>query len=115
MEQDARIPVIFGQQPDADDITLVEEGLAPPEAGQVQRFSSALPGHLPGCSCCVTRSAAAAALGEVFRARATGALPLFTRLLVQATPAGRLDIETALAQDALCRARFRLGHGEAEM
>jgi hypothetical protein len=107
MEQDARIPVIFGQQPGADDMTLLEDGFDAPAAGHVQRFSAKLPGHLPGCSCCVARSPAASALAAVFRARATGAAPYFHRLLVLASAAGYLDIETALAQDALCRARFR--------
>jgi len=108
MEQDTRIPVVFGQQPDANDMVLLEEGLGAPAAGRIQRFTTAMPGHLLGCSCCVARSPAATALAAVFRARATGTVPYFTRLLIQATPAGRLDIEVALAQDALCRARFRL-------
>jgi hypothetical protein len=108
MEQDARIPVIFGQQPSADDMVLLEEGLAAPALGHVQRFSTKLPGHLPGCSCCVARSPAATALASVFRARATGTAPYFNQLLIFSSPAGRLDIEAALAQDALCRARFRL-------
>jgi len=106
MQQDARIPVVFGQQPEPDDMVLVENGLAAPEFGHVQRFSAGLPGHLPGCSCCVARSSAAAALGAAFRARATGTAPYFNRLLILASPAGRLDMETALAQDVLCRARF---------
>lgn len=107
MEQDARIPVIFGQQPNADDMTLVEEGVDAPRAGHVHRFSVKQPGHLPGCSCCVARSPAASALAAVFRARATGAVPFFTRLLVIATPEGSMDILLALTQDALCQARFR--------
>jgi len=89
-------------------MVLVEEGLPAPALGHVQRFSTKLPGHLPGCSCCAARSPAATALAAAFRARATGAAPYFNTLLVLASPAGRLDVETALAQDALCRARFRL-------
>lgn len=108
MQQDPRIPVIFEQQPEPDDMVLVEEGLAAPEFGHVQRFVLGLPGHLPGCSCCVARSPAAAALAAAFRARATGTAPYFKRLLVLASPAGRLDMEAALAQDVLCRARFYL-------
>ena len=108
MEQDTRIPVIFGTQPEPNDMVLLEEGIAPPEVGHVHRFAAALPGHLPGCSCCVARSPAAAALAAAFRARATGTAPYFKRLLVLASPGGRLDIETALAQDILCRARFVL-------
>jgi hypothetical protein len=108
MEQDARIPVIFGQQPEADDMILLEEGLDAPRTGHVQRFSARLPGHLLGCSCCVARSPAASALAAAFRARATGVAPYFNRLLVLATPAGCMDIMSALSQDALCRARFRL-------
>jgi hypothetical protein len=108
MEQDARIPVIFGQQPRADDMVLVEESLPTPELGHVLRFAAGTSGHAPGCSCCVARSPAAAALAAAFRARATGKAPFFNRLLVLAGPAGRLDIEAALAQDLLCGARFRL-------
>jgi hypothetical protein len=108
MEQDARIPVIFGQQPRADDMVLLEEGFTPPEAGHFLRFSAKTSGHVPGCTCCVTQSPAAAALAAAFRARATGKSPFFNRLLVLATPEGRLDIEAALAQDVLSRARFRL-------
>ncbi len=95
-------------------MTLLEEGMTAPPAGHVQRFTTKLPGHLPGCSCCVARSPAATALAAAFRARATGAAPYFSRLLVLASPAGRMDIEAAVAQDALCQARFRLA-GEAEM
>src|SRR6516164_7450930 len=105
MEQDTRIPVIFGQQPGADDMVLLEDGQPPPAAGHVQVFTTKLPGHLPGCYCCVARSPAATALATAFRARATGSAPYFTRLLVLASPAGDMDISLALAQDALCRAR----------
>jgi hypothetical protein len=112
MKQDARILVIFGQQPEPGDMVLVEEGLdvpaSAPASAQVLRFTAGTPGHLPGCSCCVARSPAASVLAAAFRARATGTALYFTRLLVLASPAGRLDIETALAQDVLCRARFRL-------
>lgn len=108
MERDTRIPVLFGQQPGPDDTVFLEEGLAAPGAGHVRRFAAALPRHLPGCACCVARSPAATALAAAFRDRATGAAPYFVRLLVVASPAGRLDIEHALAEDALCRARYRL-------
>ena len=114
MEQDARIPVIFGQHPGADDMVLVQQGLLAPATGHVLQFATEAPGHLPGCLCCVGRSPAAAALATAFRARVTGESPFFKRLIVLATPAGRLAIEAALAQDALCRARFRLSD-EVEM
>ncbi len=107
MAQDARIPVLFGQPPGPDDTVLLEEGLEPPATGHLLGFTTALPGHMPGCSCCVARSPAATALAAAFRARATGTVPYFTRLLVLASPTGQLDIEAALAEDALCRARFR--------
>ncbi len=90
-------------------MVLLEEGLAAPETRYLQRFTAGLSGHLPACSCCVARSPAAAALAAAFRARATGTAPYFRRLLVLASPAGRLDIETALAQDILCQARFVVG------
>lgn len=109
IEQDARIPVIFGQQPGADDMVLLQDGCAAPATGHVLPFSSSLPGHLPGCFCCAARSPAAAALAAAYVARATGKAPYFKSLLVMALPAGRQAIEQALAEDVLCRARFRLG------
>ena len=107
MKQDTRIPVLFGHPPEPDDAVLVEEGCDAPPGAYVLRFAAQTTGHLPGCSCCVARSPAALALAAAFRARATGAAPYFSRLLVLATPAGRMSIEAALDQDVLCRARFR--------
>ncbi len=114
MEQDARIPVIFGQQPGADDMVLLEEGLTAPASVHILQFTTSLPGHLPGCSCCTGRSPAATALAAAFRARAMGESHFFKQLIVISTPAGKRAIKAALTQDALCRARFRLS-GEDEM
>lgn len=112
MDQDSRIPVFFEGQPGPDDMTLLEEGMPPP-TGHVWPFSlkaaGLAPGHAPGCGCCVARGAAAVALGALFRARALGTVPGFGRLLVRASPAGRLDILSALEHDLLCNARFRPG------
>lgn len=105
---DARIPLRFGALPREEELVLLEDGLAPPCSGLIWRFSRNISEHMPGCSCCAARSKAASALGAAFRARATGAAPYFTRVLVLASPEGRMDVLAAMAQDLLCRARFRL-------
>ncbi len=109
MSADSRIPVVFGQQPGAQDVVLAEEGVAVAPALHVRRFTAALPGHLAGCACCVPRGAGGEALAKLFRDRATGAVPYFSRVVVLASPAGRGAIRAALEDDALTRARYRLG------
>ncbi len=107
MSEDSRIPVLFGQQPEAKDAVLAEEGLAAPEVGYVQRFSLGA-AHGLGCACCVARSPAAEALAALFRARATGAAPYFSRVVVLASLAGQAALRAALDGDALARARYRV-------
>ena len=114
MDEDRRIPVIFGQQSGPHDTVLLEDRFtAPalasaPDCAHLFRFTVTQTGHLPGCLCCATRGPAAEALGRAFRARATGTAPFFSHLLVLASPAGQAAIRAALAQDAICSARFRL-------
>jgi len=55
----------------------------------------------------VARSPAAEALAQLFRARATGAAPYFSRVVVLASAAGEAALRAALAQDALAQARYR--------
>ena len=107
MQEDSRIPVVFGQQPGPEDAALVEEGVAAPAAGYALRFAAAKPGHGVGCICCVARSPAAEALAQLFRARVTGAAPYFIRVVVVASAAGEAALRAALAQDALAQARYR--------
>ncbi len=108
MGKDSRIPVLFGQAPQAGDAVLVEQGLPIPEGAYVLLFTSAPSGHVPGCLCCAGRSSAAAALMQIFRDRAVGAAPFFSRLVVWATVAGMAEVTRALAEDVLARARYRL-------
>jgi hypothetical protein len=109
MDHDTRIPVLFGHLPHADDMVLVEDGQELPLAGYVQTFALSALGHSPGCACCAARSPAAAALAAAFRGRATGTTPFFNCLLIISSSAGRQDIETAVTQDAVSQARYRLG------
>jgi len=112
MDENRRIPVTFEQQAGPGDAVLLEEGFPLPSAAYVVRFAVTQPGHLTGCSCCTARPPAAAVLGTAFRDRATGAAPFFTRLLVLASPAGQKNVKAALAEDPICRARFRLALGD---
>ncbi|MDD2795587.1 hypothetical protein [Acidocella sp.] len=103
-----QIPVLCGGSPAATDAILLEEGQNPPKQGYIARFALAKPGHFPGCFCCAPRGPAAAALGQLFRDRATGKAPYFNRLVVLASPAGEAAVRAALAEDVLTRARFKL-------
>jgi hypothetical protein len=108
MNQDTRIPVVLGQQPGPGDAMLVEEGLAAPDGVYALRFAVAPPLHAFGCACCTRQNTAAVALGLVFRARATGAAPFFSRIAVRASAAGDALVREALAGDAVTSARYRL-------
>ena len=91
MRIDARVPVWFGPA----------SSLQPGEALVTVRVA----GHDPGCACCLPRSAAGMALGVLFLARATGAMPWFTGVV--ADVADRAAIEIALRTDPVAAARFR--------
>lgn len=102
---DARIPVFVSDAADAaakDVAWLVED---PAEAAWDGRPG----GHAQGCTCCVTRSPVAEALGRLFRARAVGEVPFFSRLgVVPAGEAGAAALRQALETDGLASACYRL-------
>jgi hypothetical protein len=108
---DMRIPISLGGKPAPGDAYLVEDGADMPETGYAVRFAigAGKPGHISGCACCTLRGPAADALTALFRARATGAAPFFTRVLVLASPEGEAAVRAALDQDVVTQARFRLG------
>lgn len=88
---DARIPIVFGQEPDVTDVVLLPDGCDP---------------HPAGCACCVARGADAAALDRLFLDRVRGTIPWFTRVVVpEETPA----LRRAVQNDPVLSARFRLG------
>jgi hypothetical protein len=100
---DARIPVFFASEPtEAESVAwLVED---PGGAAWDSRDA----GHVAGCACCVTRSPVAEALGRLFRARAVGEVPFFTRLgVVPASDGGAASVRQALATDGLASACYR--------
>jgi hypothetical protein len=105
-----RIPVVIGTAPSQGDAVLVEDGFDMPAEGYAVRFAlgAGKPGHLAGCACCTLRGPAADALTIMFRARATGAAPFFTRMVVLASPAGEAAVREALEADVVTKARFRL-------
>ncbi|MBU6448240.1 MAG: hypothetical protein KGQ26_01315 [Rhodospirillales bacterium] len=109
MEKDSRIPVYIGGTPSPDDAVLVEGAHAMPELGHAVRFHAPKFGHQPGCFCCAARGPAANAFSALYRDRATGAAPYFNRVVVLASLPGEADIKAALDQDAVTKARFRLG------
>ncbi len=108
MEQDLRIPVYIGGAPGPDDAVLVEDGQDMPATGHAMRFVAPKFGHQPGCFCCAARGPAANAFSALYRDRAMGAAPYFSRVVVLASLSGEADIKAALDQDAVTKARFRL-------
>ncbi len=101
---DARIPVFFATEPvEADGVAWLVEDAA------VAAWDSREAGHIAGCACCVTRSPVAEALGRLFRARAVGEVPFFTRLgVVPASAAGEVAVRQALETDGLASACYRV-------
>jgi hypothetical protein len=100
---DARIPVFFAATPAEAEGTawLVEDAVA--------AWDSREAGHVAGCACCVTRSPVAEALGRLFRARAVGEVPFFTRLgVVPASAGGEASVRQALETDGVASACYRL-------
>jgi hypothetical protein len=101
---DARIPVFFAAvAEEASGVAwLVEDAAVAP-------WDARAGGHVAGCACCVTRSPVAEALGRLFRARAVGEVPFFTRLgVVPASPAGEASLRQALATDGLASACYKV-------
>ena len=101
---DARIPVFFATEPaEAEGVAWLVEDAA------VAAWDSREAGHVAGCTCCVSRSPVAEALGRLFRARAVGEVPFFTRLgVVPASAAGEASVRQALATDGLASACYRV-------
>ncbi len=95
---------MFGGTPGPTDVVLAEAGVPAPPGAHVFTAAS----HAPGCLCCTPRSCAAAALGQLYRDRATSKVPFFNRVVVTATAAGQLALRHTLATDVLCQARYRL-------
>jgi len=96
--------------PAAGDAFLVEDGHDMPATGYAVRFAlgPGKPGHFAGCACCTLRGPAADALTRMFRARATGVAPFFSRVAVLASPEGEAAVREALEADVVTKARFRL-------
>jgi hypothetical protein len=107
---DARIPVVFADLSVAggDDAMLLEADAMP--EGRVGISFQPGPGVLAaGCACCTPRGPLAQALGEMFMARAKGSVPFFRRVVaVAATEDGRATMLSALIEDPVCVARFRV-------
>ncbi|MCB8883418.1 hypothetical protein ACELLULO517_24435 [Acidisoma cellulosilytica] len=102
---DARIPVFLATA--SDDAAMGVAWLVenPAEASWDGRET----GHVAGCACCVARSPVAETLGRLFRARAVGEVPFFTRLgAVPAGPEGEAALRQALETDGLASACYRL-------
>jgi len=101
---DARIPVFFAATAaEAEGTAWLVEDAA------VAAWDSREAGHVAGCACCVTRSPVAEALGRLFRARAVGEVPFFTRLgVVPASAGGEASVRQALETDGLASACYRL-------
>ena len=108
---DDRIPVRFASpaQAGAGEALLVEDGVVQPVVSAdcaIIRFRSAGAAHLPGCTCCAGRGAAATALGELFQARALGRVAWFTGVV--AVVADPVAVAGELQSDRLAAARFRV-------
>jgi hypothetical protein len=78
-----------------------------PDSGYAVRFALGLPGHPLACACCTLRGPAADALGRMFRERATGVAPFFSRVVVLASAAGEAAVGEAVEGDVVVRARYR--------
>ena len=101
---DARIPVFFATEPnEVEGVAWLVEDSA------VAAWDSRAGGHVAGCTCCVSRSPVAEALGRLFRARAVGEVPFFTRLgVVPSGAAGEASVRQALETDGLASACYRV-------
>ncbi|WP_158802597.1 MULTISPECIES: hypothetical protein [unclassified Acidisoma] len=109
---DARIPISIVTVPSGTpDAASLVEGDGEVAAGVAAAyFQEVLPSHAPGCACCLPRSAAGAALGALFRARALGTVPFFTRVeVLLATPSAEAALRQAVEADPVAASYFRLG------
>ena len=63
-------------------------------------------GHIPGCTCCGGRGAAATALSELYRSRTLGRVAWFTGVV--AVVADPVSVAAEVQADRLTAARFRV-------
>jgi hypothetical protein len=109
---DARIRLRIGAAEDAGSTdALLVEG----EIGALGRSAQAcftLPqatAHPIGCACCLPRGPVAEALSRLFLQRVRGDVPHFAEVIaVPSSAEGEAAIRTALHNDAVVCARFRL-------
>lgn len=86
------------------------EALGPPagDAVALETFDATLP-HAVACACCNGRPPAAAALDRLFQARVRGRCGWFDQVVaLVGSAAARAQVATALDDDAVTTARFRL-------
>ncbi|GAB6967549.1 hypothetical protein JCM25156A_15860 [Komagataeibacter kakiaceti JCM 25156] len=118
MTAEGRIPLEFltttaGLAPRPDTLLVTGDDISAPLGWAGMVVVSARPatafGHGTGCQCCTGRSGTvAAALGDIFRQRATGGLKWFTRVALL-PPVGQAQAwRAALEGDVLVSARFAL-------
>lgn len=81
----------------------------PPGAVALASFDLTGPTHAPACACCAGRGVAAAALDRLFQARVRSQCAWFDRVVALAdNAAAQAEVEAALRDDAVTRARFRV-------
>ena len=106
---DARVPVLLASLSEVGegDAVLIEGAEA--EGGIRESFLPVAGAHVAGCACCVARGPAAVALDRLFQRRARGEVGFFRRVVVvTATAAGDIEVWSALRNDPVASARFRL-------
>jgi hypothetical protein len=118
MQADPRIPVIFAssaQAGPADALLIEVRGLSSAPLSRDQAatevFATARkPVHSAACACCAPRNAVAEALGRLFLAQMRGTIPFFHRVIaVTSSREGEDAVRSALSDDTVAAARFRLG------
>lgn len=117
MTADGRIPLEFVTAipvPRSDTLLVVGDGRTPPAVGAwadvtvINAVTSPF-AHVAGCLCCTGRGEGiAAALGDIFRRRATGGVKWFTRIIVLPPTGQEAAWRAALAGDVLASARFAI-------
>lgn len=107
---DARVPVVLASLSEVrEGDAILVEGAPAAMDGARESFLPAPGGHVAGCACCMARGSAAIALDRLFQRRARGEVGFFRRVVVvTATAEGDLDVWSALRNDPVASARFRL-------
>jgi hypothetical protein len=108
---DDRIPVVFAAEAEDGDAVLAERHGLSCDPRALADFSADPPsGHPVACACCAPRGMAAKALTGLFFSRARGEIPFFRRVVaITQSDAGVAAVRTAVLNDPLASARFRLG------